>query len=347
MINPLENDLNAVLALTGSLWDGLRGKRIFITGGTGFFGCWLLESFTCACDRLGLGAEAWVLSRSPEAFAQRAPHLANHPAVHLLGGDVRNFDFPQGEFPVVIHAATDASARLTAENPLLMLDTILEGTRRTLEFARTHQARQFLLASSGAVYGRQPPDLERIPENYSGGPDPTSPRSAYAEGKRIAEQLAVLYAQQYGMEVKIARGFAFLGPYLPLDIHFAAGNFIRDGLAGGPILIQGDGTPLRSYLYASDLAVWLWTILLRGRCGAAYNLGSEEAVSIAELAHTTAAAFDPRPGVEIARAPIPGALPERYVPDTTLARSELGLRQTVSLPEAIERTVRWRRLQSK
>jgi len=129
---------------------------------------------------------------------------------------------------------------------------------------------------------------------------------------------------------------------LRLDAHFAAGNFLRDAAAGNEIVIKGDGRPLRSYLYAADLAIWLWTLLLKGRAGRAYNVGSEEAVSIGELARqiTTCAAA---PGVAILGKPGGGAA-ERYVPDTGRARSELGLAQYLDLPEAIRRTLAWMEL---
>jgi len=105
-------DLNHILEHTSPLWEDMRGQNIFITGGTGYFGCWLLESFTSANDRLRLAAKATVLSRNPAAFVTKAPHLANHPSVHLIQGDVRDFEFPKGEFRFVIHAATEASAKL-------------------------------------------------------------------------------------------------------------------------------------------------------------------------------------------------------------------------------------------
>src|SRR5260221_10913153 len=113
--NILATDLDHILGCTEGLWEDLRGERIFITGGTGFFGCWLLESFAWANDRLGLGASALVLTRNPDAFAKRVPRLARHPAVHFHVGDVRSFEFPHGECSHVVHAATDASAALLAE----------------------------------------------------------------------------------------------------------------------------------------------------------------------------------------------------------------------------------------
>ncbi len=342
-MNPLANDLDHVLAHTQGLWDELRGARIFITGGTGFFGCWLLESFAWANDRLNLGAQALVLTRSPEAFRRKAPHLTAHPAIQSHVGDVRSFEFPPGAFSHVIHAASEASAKLIDENPLLMFDTIVEGTRRTLEFARHSGAKKFLLASSGAVYGRQPPELTHIPEDYTGGPDPAGSQWSYGEGKRAAEMLCALYARQHGLSPKIARCFAFVGPYLPLDMHFAIGNFIGDALKGGPIRVNGDGTPFRSYLYAADLAVWLWTILLRGEPCRPYNVGSDRAWSIAETAEVVATQHQPPLPIHIAHRPKPGKLAERYVPNSHRAQSELGLSANIPLGEAIRRTIDWAR----
>ncbi len=339
--NRLAADLEHVLDHTRDLWQELRGERLFITGGTGFFGCWLLESFAWANDRLGLNASALVLSRDPQAFRKKAPHLAGHPAIRFHVGDVRGFEFPAGSFSHVVHAATESSAKLNAEEPLTMFDTIIDGTRRTLEFASRSGVKRFLLTSSGAVYGRQPPEITHIPEDYRGAPDPSDPQSAYGEGKRAAEQLCTLYSRRGGFETKIARGFAFVGPYLPLDIHFAIGNFIRDGLKGGPVVVQGDGTPERSYLYAADLAIWLWTILFRGQPGRPYNVGSEAGLPIAGLAQLVAGQFAPTSKVVIQKEPDPGQKVDRYIPSTRRAKEELGLLPLISLQNALIRTIQY------
>ena len=166
------DDLDHILSETKTLWDETRNKRLFITGGTGFFGCWLLESFSHINQQLNLNAQATVLTRDPSAFAMKCPHLAADPALAFLAGDVRDFSFPEGEFHYIVHAATEASAKQAAEKPLEMLTTIIDGTERVLEFAKSHGTRKLLLTSSGAVYGKQPASLTHVPEDYLGGPDP-------------------------------------------------------------------------------------------------------------------------------------------------------------------------------
>lgn len=249
-----------MLTHTRELWEQLRGGRIFVTGATGFFGIWLLETFAHANASLNLGASLIGLSRDPEAFCAKVPHLAGEKSITLYRGDVRDFEFPEGPFSHVIHAGTTSSAPVPSAE---MLDTIIQGTRHTLDFATAVGAKRFLFVSSGAVYGKQPPEMNHIPETYNGAPDPMDPNSAYGEGKRVGELLCATVHREKGLETNIARCFAFVGPGLPLDAHFAIGNFIRDAMKGEPIRVN-DGAPYRSYLYAADLAIWLWTILFKG-----------------------------------------------------------------------------------
>jgi len=340
MGNPLANDLDHILAHTSTIWDELRNANLFITGGTGFFGKWLLESLLWATDRLNLDCRITVLTRSPENFKFNAPHLSDHQAVSVLCGDVRSFDFPVSTYTHIIHAATESSARLNIEYPLTMLDTIVEGTRHTLNFAKVCGAKKILFTSSGAVYGKQPSSMTHIQEDYIGAPDTLDPKSAYGEGKRLAEHLCALYADSH-LEIKIARCFAFVGPYLPLDTHFAIGNFIRDAMNGGPIIIEGDGTPHRSYLYAADLAVWLWTILVQGKSLRPYNVGSEDSHSITDIARHVAEHFQPPTAVETRNEPDQLKPVSRYVPNTQTAQHSLLLSQKIQLDEAIAQTIQW------
>jgi dTDP-glucose 4,6-dehydratase len=227
--NRLAQDLDNILERTESLWQELRGQRILITGATGFFGCWLLESFAWANRRLDLNARAVGLSRHPDALAGKAPHLAQDAAITLHAADVRHGDFPQGTFSHVIHAANEASAKLNSEAPLVMFDTIVEGTRRALQFSIASSVGRFLLVSSGAVYGNQPPELTHVRESFEGGPDPLNAAFAYAEGKRSAEMLCTLAASPR-LATTVARCFTFVGPYMELDAHFAINVGSEDAL---------------------------------------------------------------------------------------------------------------------
>jgi dTDP-glucose 4,6-dehydratase len=296
---------------------------------------------------LGLNARATVLSRDPKRFADRAPHIATDPAITLLAGDVSTFDFPEGEFEYVIHAATEVAIVKAIEEPLERLMAIQGGTARTLQFAATHGTRKFLLTSSGAVYGRQPVHITHLPEDYLGAPDTSDPASAYGEGKRASELMCALYAVSSSIDFKIARCFAFAGPGLALDANFAIGNFIGDVMLGRSVAIAGDGTPLRSYLYAADLAVWLWTMLFRAPSLEIFNVGSEEAISIADLARRVVTTLDPQIDVKVAKRAPEGNVLLQYVPSTQKAQRMLNLRQTVGLNESIRRMAEWNGYKSK
>lgn len=327
-----------MLEHTQGLWDELRGGRLFVTGGTGFFGRWMLESFLRANDEFSLGAEVIVLTREPLAFTAAAPHVAGHAAMTLHSGDVRSFAFPSVECTHVLHMATETALQGSAT---ASFQTAVEGTSRVLSLAAARGVQKLLLTSSGAVYGTQPPDCERVSEEYMGAPLPEDASAGYAHGKRAAEFLCSAAAEQTRLQAKMARCFAFVGPLLPLNANFAIGNFIREALYGDRIEVTGDGTPRRSYLYAADLAVWLWTILFRGESGRPYNVGSEADLGIADLAKLVAEVLRPGIPVHIAEKPAAGALPGRYIPSTARAARELGLRTRVDLRDAVQRTADW------
>jgi dTDP-glucose 4,6-dehydratase len=334
----LKQDLEHVLNHARQDLERLRSARLFVTGGTGFFGKWLVSSFIEANRALRLGAAMVLLTRDPERFSQENADLVADPSTSLCRGDVRSFDFPGGEFTHIIHGASGPG-----NQPLEMFDTIVEGTRRALQCAARSGAKRFLFLSSGAVYGPQPAAMTHIPEIYDGGPDPLLPGSEYGEAKRAAEHFCSLLSEASGFEATVARCFAFCGPHLPLNSNFAIGNFIGDALAKRPISIQGDGTPYRSYLYAADLAVWLWALLVRGKDKRAYNVGSDEEVTIAALAQAVAEVAGSQQGIQIAQPPKPSAAPLRYVPSIERARAELGLAPRIRLNEGIMRTLDWLR----
>lgn len=327
-------DLDEIVESTEEVWSALKGGRVFVTGSTGFFGVWLLSAFAHAKTRLGVQIPLTVLTRNAASTRAKYDAILSEAGAEVLEGDARSYPIPPGSFSHFIHGATTSGSQL---EPAEMFDVIVSGTRRVLDHARSSGASRFLFMSSGAVYGPQPSAIANVPETYLGGPNTLDLGSAYGEGKRAAETLCAIHAKAGGFGFAVARGFAFVGPHLPLDAHFAIGNFIRDGIKGGPIRISGDGTPYRSYMYGTDLAAWIWTMLASPKANGAYNLGSDDGRPLSEIAARVAAATSTK--VEIAKSPTPGAPPSRYVPDASRARNELGVKLRVDLDEGIRRTI--------
>jgi nucleoside-diphosphate-sugar epimerase len=331
----IEDDLDNVLQRSMGDISRLDGEKIFVTGGTGFIGRWILELFFRAAKH-GVKVEAHVLSRDPRKFAEMAPHIANSSLFRFYQGDIQDFLLPELGSCYVIHGATEASAKLNADDPGKMFDTTVLGTRHLLQQVESCAIRVLTL-SSGAVYGRQPADLVGVPEDWSGGPDFTNPLNAYAEAKRSAEMLCAISVKCAGLHVSMARIFAVLGPMLPLETHFAAGNFLSDAMAGRPVVVSGDGRAVRSYVYPTDLLVQLVAILMRGKSGVAYNVGSDAAVSIKELATVISDEIG-QVGVRVLGRTDAGWNPGRYVPNLNRMRNELLVDVELSLNSMIVKT---------
>lgn len=338
----LEDDLRHILSHTESLWKDCKGKTVFITGGTGFFGKWFLETVAFLNSEIDLDLHTIVLSRNPDKFLNDYPYF-RQPKIIFIQGDARNFSFPKEDIHYIIHAGTAASDKLNAEQPLEMFETIVDGTRHVLNLAKRKKVESFLFTSSGAVYGKQPSEMTHIPESYSGAPDCVDMCSAYGEGKRAGELLCSLYCQQYQIPVKIARCFAFIGPYLPLDANYAIGNFILNAIKGENIVIKGDGTPYRSYLHATDLMIWLWTLLLCGKNNEPYNVGSGNDLTIEALARFVAQAVNPVPQVILLERINKNNPLKRYVPNVNKIAFELGMKQLIDLEDGIQRTIQFHR----
>jgi nucleoside-diphosphate-sugar epimerase len=330
-------DLEYVLQQTSHQWQAVKNKSVLLTGGTGFFGKWLVESFLHINRSLQLNASLTIISRQPETFLQQHPHLRTYNNLHFIQGDLLTIQSLPGTYQYIIHAATASDAAINTENPLLMLHTITEGTKKILDFAITQPIEGFLFTSSGAVYGKQPAHIQQIKETDGFFLDINNPLSAYAEGKRMAELLCAIYYKTYQLPISIARCFAFVGPHLPLNKHFAIGNFIGNVLQKQDIIVNGDGMPLRSYLYAADLAVWLFTILLKGSHNTPYNVGSDEAFSIADIAHKVAA-HGSGCQVHIQQQASSHYATNRYIPAIDAAAA-LGLQVGIDIDSAIQKTI--------
>ena len=296
-------------------------RQIFVTGGTGFFGKSILDYRLRNLDFLSR-TNLIILSRDPPAFCERYPDLAGQPGISWIKGDVCNLDrnaLDRFSPDAILHAAALLNP---AASEAEIRNVALAGTRNIIALAKRHNCQKLLLTSSGAVYG---PAFQPLNENH-----PTIPSTPYGKAKLDVERLCL----ESGVSTLITRCFAFTGRYLDRSIYYAIGNFIQDCLDNKPIVIKGDGTPLRSYLYADDLVEWLFAILDRGEPGRPYNVGSPHGLSIRELAETVRSALGATNNIQVLGTPT-GAPPSVYVPDTGRAMTELGLKVKVDLPEAI------------
>lgn len=331
-------DLDEVLAHTESVWRALDGATLLLTGATGFVGAWLLESIAHARMHTEFRTNVVLCVRSEARFRDRYPHLATADWISARVGDMRTLALPGVPIDYVIHAASTGTNAAVATDPHDVQDLIVRGTQRVLRVAIDAGASRALLVSSGSVYGRQAGAMTALSEDSVYGGESFQANRFLAESKRAAEAAGAHAMSRSSLGVLVARGFAMSGPWLPLSESFALGNFVRDALAGGPITLSGDGSPVRSYLYGGDVATWLFTILVHGEVGRAVNVGSDESLSIAELAALVAdrgrvlvSPYQKSDGTKRA---------DYFVPDISRARL-LGLAPRIPIATAVERMLEW------
>ena len=331
----LSDDLERIGTLAEGTLSSLRGQRIFLAGATGFFGLWLLETICWANRELSANIQVVGLSRQTSPIDHLAPHLQQDRALTFIQGDISDFNFPDGHFDLIIHGAT-TSARETfnGEPAVRKFNTVVAGTQRILQFAQQSKPGRMLYLSSGAVYGNGARTGGLISESCNIAPAATESQAALGLGKLSAEFLCHEISRQAGLNMTIARCFSFYGPYLPIDIHYALGNFVADGIAGRPIRVNGNGAAVRSYLYISDLIVWLLAMAASQQPTVTYNVGSDQPLSILELANHIGQQFD-QP--VLVGSNTVDETPDSYVPDITRIQRELDVACWTPLSEGIEK----------
>ena len=321
-------------------WQRLQGAHLFITGGSGLFGRWFLTALLEANQRLKTNIRATVLSRNPVPLQREFKQAIAQGELLLCPGDVTSFTFPQAQFTHVVHmATTSAHETFAGEDSLAKFHMLVQGTERVMQLAALQHVNRVLFTSSGVVYGAS--STAPVSEHYQGAPDPCDSINGLAQGKRAAEFICSYYADRYDLGLSIARCFSFAGPGLPLDLHYAFGNFVRDALHASALTVKGDGSPMRSYLYLGDLVHWLLALLTEDDRRQVCNVGSDQAISILSLAERVQAVLAPHKPlvVEGQRAYVSGnAQRNWYVPETTLAASHYGLLPWTPLDEMIRHT---------
>ena len=318
----------------------LGGSRVLLTGGTGFIGKWLIEIAQVACDSGATNFEIVVPTRDTSSSHAIETRKIGFKNLSLVQGDLLNDTFNIGKVDAIIHAATPASAKLDESNPAEMTRINTQSMQAALKFAQNKAP--FLFTSSGAIYGNQPQSVTHIPEERE---HPYSElTSAYAKGKQLAESMCMQAAEVGSCTPIIARLFAFSGYYLPLDTHFAIGNFIQNVLDRKPILISGDGQAHRSYLYGADMATWLWCALAKKSSPQPLHIGSEHSVSIFKLAQAVARVSATElkylPEIKVAVTSANSDKFHKYVPSNTTTKSHLNVQEWTSLETGITLMIR-------
>ena len=338
---PYSYDLNAdvdlLLGRCGVDLGIFRGKTIFVTGGTGFFGVWTLSALATTKKRLDGDMRIVALSRDPHKFLARHPKSDLALGVEFITGDVKDFLLGDVRPDHLIHmATTNAEETFAGEDQLKKLETLYLGTKNVLEQCGP-TLEKVLFTSSGVAYGNSKSGV--FSESDSTAPDTGDIGSALALGKMTAEYLVTYYAKRLGYRYSVARCFAFAGQYLPLDLHYAFGNFIMNALEGRDIVVRGDGLDQRSYLFVGDAVAWLLRLLAEP-ANDIYNVGSEAPISIGDLARRVASRSSGAMGVAMlsGRQDTGNFRRTSYIPSTRKIRQAYpSLGEWTSLDQVIDR----------
>ncbi len=337
-------DYNHVVADKASSFANLKNDVVVLTGGTGFIGTWIAGLIAFLNDYYAFNTQIILIAKNIEMFKRNRPSLAHRNDVRLMAADVRYLHELPTETNWLIHAAGTPDNRMHATHPLETMSVIGNGTLAVLRAVeRCSNFKMLLNVSSGLIYGSQPLDHSQMSETFLGAPKCGTVSSAYAEAKRYAETLCHSSRSQSRIPIVTARPFAFMGPHQSIETPWALNNFINDALTGNTIRVLGDGKTVRSYMYASDMAFWLLTMLARGASGEIYNVGSPDAVSLYELAQLIVTECDMPLDIQLNASSSHLLQNTRFVPDVSFAKKQLSLSITVDVKAAIRRTIDWNR----
>ncbi len=325
MLTKIQSDLDNISGFDPEMWELLRNKKIFATGCTGFIGTWIIYSFLHINKKYNLNSELYCLTRNKKKNEDK------YPGIHFVEGDIENFNFPDGKFSFVIHGATEVASYQQNTDHSSLLDVSYIGTKRIIQFAKLAETEKILFLSSGAAYGSQPLDLKYLDEDFSGAPDVTKSKSTYGEAKRVGELLLF----NNTIPATSARIFATCGPFLPRESTFAFSNFLEAVFLNKNIKIKSNGRTTRSYLYIGDLTLWLWILLLKGRDKEIYNVGSEDEISVADLAKMIKSTLNSNVEIEVLGQELEI---NRFIPENKKIRSEFKINHLVSLETGIKKS---------
>ncbi len=323
----------------------LDSKSIFLTGCTGLFGVWILSTLLFAKKKGINVGKLFVLSRNPSKFIKNYPKLTSELGIQWICADVSSFDFPDVEIDYCIHgASTSATETFFGISNFEKFSTITKGSQRVLNLVQTQRIKSVLYLSSGAVFGgdlnTSPAELDEL---YIPRINHLDEAFTLGHAKRNSESLFFLARDKYrNTKINIARLVTFFGPHMPMDVHYAIGNFIHSASEGIPLQLKSSGEAIRSYMYMSDAIVWLFkSLVLDKNIDFPLHVGSEKAISIRDLAEMIASAgkseIISRNDLSYEISPAP----QIYVPSTTLTKSILKVEERIGLDRSIQNTLNW------
>lgn len=338
----IAEDIERIIDATDVDWSAFAGKRVLITGASGFLPAYMVETLLYLNHARNMGVHITALVRNRDNFDKRFCHHLGNPNLSVLVQDVSTPIKLELQHHFIIHAASQASPKYYGIDPVGTLSANVLGTMQLLELARSHPVISFLYFSSGEVYG----ETQHVPTREAdyGYLDPTAVRSCYAESKRMGENMCVSWHTQYQVPAKIVRPFHTYGPGMKLDDGRVYADFVRDIIENRSIVVKSEGTASRAFCYLADATAGFFTVLLKGENAIPYNIGNSQAeISVMELAHLLVDLFPEkrlgvvREGLKTGKAYMQSPI-SRNCPEISLINS-LGWTPKTSLPEGFKRTI--------
>ena len=337
----IESDLNFIFNKCKNEFNLLSNKSLLVTGGTGFFGKWFLDLIFYTNKNYNTNILTTLITRNENKFFLDNPHQKNNKFLNIIETDILDLKSINHQFDFLLHmAATSAKETFNGETDTNKTKTLFNGAKNIMNIAIHNNISKILFTSSGVVYGSSSKDMKD--ESDINDSLDLEKRNGLAKGKMLAENIISNMSTENNINFKIARCFSFVGPYLPLDMHYAIGNFINDAIFKENIIINGNGSPYRSYLYITDTLVWLLKLLV-GNAEGIFNVGSERRIQIIELANMVKDIIAPTKKVIIQEKEMHEGNFKRniYLPNTEKIRESLGVKEWTSLEDAISKTAKF------
>ncbi|AOO65983.1 NAD-dependent epimerase/dehydratase family protein [Sulfurospirillum halorespirans] len=315
--------------------EKLKNKEILITGGSGFIGTWLTQLLIFLNDTYNFNITLYLIARHITSNLEVL--VNNRKDIIFIKNDIRNVREFSKDIAYIIHAASSPDNRIYMSNPIESMNIITDGTKNSMENALLlEKLEKIVHLGSGQVYGSL--DSHNITENDFGKLNCNSISTIYPEAKRYAETLTNAYRSLYKLPIVQVRPFSFIGPYMSLNKPWAVNSFIRDALKTKNIRILGNGKPVRSYMYPTDMALWILNMLIHGKSGAAYNLGSDMGISLEEVAVKIKNIIGSSLSIEILNM---NDHCSEFVPNINYVKQDLGLEIRVDIDDALNKSIKW------